>query len=470
MTVTDGVLSLSGQSTIASLDVGEDGVIAATVSANGGTAITVVGDANFADGAQISVHLSDITNAEGVFTVLSAGSLTGAADLAADSALVPFMFDASLAVEGNAINVEVVRKATEDLGLNAAEAAAFDKLYVALEQDEDVAGVFLSIQDADVFQAYVEQALPDHSGGAFEGINLGLRTFNRHFMDPDSPFDPEGKLRIITDFATWNSDKDRDQSAAFDLSGLGFRGGVEYMTDLGAFGVTATWLWNKHRAPFDNDVISDSYEIGAHWRGKFGPVIAFARGGYGKGDHSGTRVFNGGSGDDAFSYTIERDWSSDFVSASGGVSIEGGGQFFFFRPSIMFDYLRLSEDGHTEEGGGDALTLIIEDRESEELAVNGAVTVGADLFGMRARDEGWLRFEVEGGWRELLTSDLGTTIARYGEGEQFALTADPRDSGWFARMRGMGGDGAYRIVGDAGLEEQFGNVGYALRASLRFSW
>lgn len=468
--LTDGVLSLDGQSTIASLDVGEGGIIAATVSGAGGTAITVTGEANFADGAKIRVQLSDISNAEGSFTVLSAGTLTGAADLDADSALVPFLFEASLAVEGNSINVEVARKATEDLGLNTAESIAFDQLYLALEEDEDLAGLFLAIADEDVFQAYVAQTLPDHAGGTFEGINLGLRTFDRHLLDPDSPFDSEGKLRIMADFATWNSEKDREESAALDLSGLGFRGGVEYLTGIGAFGVTASWIWNKHKAPVSNDVISDAYEVGAHWRGHFGPVTAFARGGYGKGDHSGTRTFAGGSGDDAFSYTIARDWSSDFISASGGISIEGGGQFFFFRPSLVLDYLRLSEDGHTETGGGDALTLTIEDRTSKELAVNGGLTVGVDMFGMRARDEGWLRVEAEAGWRELLTSDLGTTIARYGEGEQFELTADPRDSGWFARLRGMGGDGSYRIVGEAGLEEQFGNVGYSLRASLRFNW
>jgi uncharacterized protein with beta-barrel porin domain len=235
--------------------------------------------------------------------------------------------------------------------------------------------------------------------------------------------------------------------------------------------VTGSWVWNKYEnGPFDNSVLSDSYEAGAHWRGKFGPVIGFARVGAGKADFSGSRVFAGGTGTNAANYTITRDWSGDFVTATGGVSIEGGGQFLFFRPSVVIDYLRLKEDGYNEAGGGPALNLTVEDRASKEVGINGAVAVGADLFGMQARDRGWLRIEGEGGWRELLTSDLGVTRARYNTGTQFTLNPEDRDGGWFARARMLGGDGSYKIAGEVGLEEQFGNIGYSLRASIRIGW
>lgn len=472
VTLGAGTLVVSGPTSIASLDVGANGVIGATLGGAAGTstAITVSGGASFGTGSKIRIRLADINSAVGTYTVISAGSLTGASNLAADAALVPFLYKAALAVSGNNVNVAISRKATSELGLNASEAAAFDPLFAALSKDTKVADLFLGINTADVFQAYVAQTLPDHAGGTFEGLSQGLRAFDRHFMDPNSPFDEEGKFRIIADFANWNVEKDRGQSAAFDLSGLGFRGGVEYLTKLGAFGVTGSWLWNKHKnGPFDNSVLSDSYEAGAHWRGKFGPVIAFARAGAGKADFSGSRVFVG-SGTNAANYTITRDWKGDFVTATAGASIEGGGQFFFFRPSVVVDYLRLKEDGYTETGGGNALNLTVEDRASKEVGVNGAVAVGADMWGMQARDRGWLRIEAEGGWRELLTSDLGATRARYNTGAQFTLTSEGRDSGWFARARMLGGDGSYKIAGEVGLEEQFGNIGYSLRASIRLGW
>ena len=468
-----GTLAVTGQTTIASLNVGNNGVIGATLggAAGNSTAITVTGGATFGTGTKIAIRLADINTAVGTYTVISAGSLTGASNLTADSALVPFLYKAALAVSGNNINVAISRKANNELGLNTSEAAAFDGLFAALSKDTKVADLFLGINNAELFQAYVAQTLPDHAGGSFEGLSQGLRAFDRHFMDPNSPFDEEGKFRIIADFANWNVDKDRGQSAAFDLSGLGFRGGVEYLTKLGAFGVTGSWLWNKYKnGPFDNSVLSDSYEAGAHWRGKFGPVITFARVGAGKTDFSGSRVFAGGSGTNAANYTITRDWKGDFVTATGGISVEGGSQFFFFRPSIVIDYLRLKEDGYTEAGGGTALNLTVEDRASKEVGINGAVAVGADLFGMQAQDRGWLRIEGEGGWRELLTSDLGVTRARYNTGTQFTLTPDDRDGGWFARARVLGGDGSYKIAGELGLEEQYGNIGYSLRASIRIGW
>jgi hypothetical protein len=471
--IAGGTFALSGPASIASLDLGANAVIAATVGgpAANATAITVSGAATFGTGSRIRVRIADLTTAIGSHTIIAAGSLSGASNLTADSALVPFLFKAALAVSGNNINLAITRKTTGELGLNASESTAFDPLFAALSRDTKVADLFLGIGTAEVFQAFVAQTLPDHAGGSFEGLSQGLRAFDRHFMDPNSPFDEEGKFRVIADFATWNVDKDRGQSAAFDLNGLGFRGGVEYLTSVGAFGVTGTWLWNKHKnGPIDNTVLSDSYEGGVHWRGKFGPVIGFARVGAGKTDFSGSRLFAGGTGANAVNLTIARDWDGDFITATGGVSIEGGGQFFFFRPSVVVDYLRLKEDGYTETGGGNALNLTVENRASKEVGINGALAVGFDLYGMQARDRGWLRIETEGGWRELLSSDLGATRARFNTGTQFTLNPEGRDGGWFARGRVLGGDGSYKIAGEAGLEERFGNIGYSLRASLRLGW
>jgi hypothetical protein len=471
--VGSGTLQLAGSATIASLEVGENGVIGATVGGASGTntAITVTGNASFGTGTKLRIRLADINAAVGTYTVISAGSLSGANNLTADSALVPFLFKAAVAVTGNTVNVAVTRKATGELGLNASEARAFDPLFAALAKDAKVADLFLNINTAELFQAYVAQTLPDHAGGSFEGISQGLRTLARGFMDPDSPFEQEGKFRIITEFGNWNVDKERGASADFDLGGLGFRAGAEYLTGIGAFGVTGSWLWNKHKSgPGDNSVLSDSYEAGVHWRGRFGPVIGFARVGAGKSDFSGSRVVAGGTGANAFSYTIAREWSGDFVTATGGVAVEGGSQFVFFRPSLVVEYLRLKEDGYTETGGGNALNLTVDARSSKEVALNGSLAVGADLWGMQARDRGWFRLEAEGGWRELLTDDIGATRARYNDGAWFTLDPEGRNSGWFARARALGGDGSYKIAGEVGLEEQFGQIGYSLRASLRFGW
>ncbi|MBB3035434.1 autotransporter outer membrane beta-barrel domain-containing protein [Alteriqipengyuania lutimaris] len=473
VTLDGGTLDLTSPATIASLAVGKSGVVVATLSKDPavGSGLTVTGNASFADGAKLKLRLTDIAKAEGSYTVIEAGSLSGAGDLESDAALVPFMYDAALAVDQAAglVSVDIDRKATDELGLNRAQTSAYDALYSALSEDEDVAGVFLGITEGDAFKAAVAQTLPDHAGGAFDGLSLGMRTFARRLATPQGPFKSDRKLNVVVDFAGWDSSKDEGETAQYDLDGLGFSGGAELTTGLGTLGATATWLWNRHDTLAENSLVSNSYEGAAYWRGTWGAFSGFARGSYSFADFKGARYFDGMNGEDAVSRTIEGEWSGNAASFIGGASLETGSQFFFFRPSVTIDYIRLSEDGYVETGGGDALDLTVEERTSDELAINAGSAVGFDLLGMRRGDDNWLRIEVEGGWREILSGELGATTARFGDGDAFTLTPDARTSGWFARLRGVGGDAFYTIAGELSAEERNEQIGYALRASLRFS-
>ena len=472
--LTGGVLDLDTATTIGSLAVGEDGVIVATIDQTGetGTAITVGGTASFAEGSSLRLRVTDIASAEGTYTVLTAADLTGTANLDTDSKLVPFLYDATLAIDEAAgeIAVDITRKATDELGLNRSQASAFDAFYAALANDDDVAGVFLGITEGDAFGQYVAQILPDHAGGSFEGVSLGMRTFGRKLADPQGPFDPEDKLRVVLDFAGWDSTKDTGETAEYDLDGLGFSGGVEMGTGFGAVGVTGNWLWNRHDSGYENQVISNTYEAAAYWRGKWGGLSGFARGSYGFADFEGSRYFVGENGDDEIERLIDRDWSGNVVSFMGGASFETGSQYLFVRPSVILDYIRLSEDGYTETGGGEALDLTVEDRTSDEMGLNLAVAAGADLLGMGQRDDNWLRIEAEGGWREILSGELGATTASFEGGDSFTLLPEQRASGWFGRLRGMGGDEFYSIGGELSVEERNEEIGYALRATLRFGF
>ena len=467
-----GTLDLASPTTIASLEVGAKGIIVATLSkeAGEGSAITVGGNASFAEGAKLKLRLTDIAAAEGTYTVITAGSLTGADDLVSDNTLVPFMYDAALAIEEAAglVMVDIERKANEDLGLNRAQGAAYDALYTALAEDDDVAGVFLGITDKDLFRATVAQALPDHAGGAFEGLSLGMRTFARRLADGDGPIEATGKLRLTFEGAGWGSSKDEQESAGYDLDGLGFSGGAELLTGIGRVGASASWLWNRYDNGPENTVLSNTYEAALYWRGDWGAFSSFARGSYGFTDFDGSRQFIGMNGEETLARTIERDWSGNVVSLMAGASVEGGSQFFFFRPSVFVDYIRLDENGYDETGGGAALDLSVEDRTSDELGLNLATALGFDLLGMRRGDDLWMRLEAEGGWREILAGELGGTTARFGDGESFTLLPDQSSSGWFARLRGQAGDEFYTVSGEFSVEERNDKIGYGLRASINF--
>ncbi|MFC6621518.1 autotransporter domain-containing protein [Novosphingobium panipatense] len=473
VSVAGGTLDLGKPAAMASLDVGAAGVLVVTLdrAAGAGSAYNVSGDATFAEGAKLAIRLADVSTAEGSYQVLTAGSLSGRDKLAASTDLVPFMFKAELDKDSpaNAIIVDVSRRTVDELGLNRSGAAAYDAVFQQLGQDDKIEDVFLGITNGDAFRAAVGQMLPDHAGGAFEGISLGTRALARQMQDPQGPITSSGRFSTTLNMAIWGSDRKTGQSAAYKLNGYAWSATGEYQTGAGRFGATLSYIDNNHKNGTVSEVKSTGFELAGHWRGKFGPVSGFARGSIGKADFDGERSFFGTTGSTTASRTMNADWDGNFVTAAGGLSIEGGSQFFFFRPGVTVDYVRLKEDGYTETGG-ETLNLTVASRTSDELAVNPSLTVGVDFLGMKARDENWFRVETEGGWREIVSGGIGSTTAHFRDGENFTLEGDSATSGWFARLRAIGGAAGFTMGGELSAEDRHGRVDLAMRASITVGW
>ncbi|MGF7153312.1 autotransporter outer membrane beta-barrel domain-containing protein [Novosphingobium gossypii] len=471
--VSGGVLDINKPASIASLDVGATGTLLVTLdkSAGAGSAYTVAGNAAFAEGSKLAIRLADVATAEGSYQVLSAGSLTGRDKLATNSDLVPFMFKAELdkTAAANTIVVDVSRRTVSELGLNRSGASAYDAVFKQIGKDDKVEQVFLGITNGDAFRAAVGQMLPDHAGGAFEGISLGTRALARQMQDPQGPIIGSSRFSTTINMAIWGSDRKTGQTAAYKLSGYAWSATGEYRTGIGRFGATVAYIDNNHKNGSVSEVKGKAFELAAHWRGKFGPVAAFARGSMGKADFDGTRSFYGVIGSENVTRTMDASWNGDFVTATGGVSVEGGSQFFFFRPGVTVDYVRLKEDGYTETGG-EKLNLTVAGRKSDELAVNPSMTVGVDFLGMKAQDENWFRVETEGGWREIVSGGVGATTAHFEGGQNFTLEGDGATSGWFARLRAIGGSSGFTMGGEVSAEDRHGRVDLALRGSVTIGW
>jgi Autotransporter beta-domain len=94
--------------------------------------------------------------------------------------------------------------------------------------------------------------------------------------------------------------------------------------------------------------------------------------------------------------TASGDWNGHLLAAAAGLSWEFRFGRFSLRPAAGVDYYSLSEEGYAETGGGDAFNLIVDERDSDELA--GTATLAAGLnFGRREEGSSWLRAELEGG-------------------------------------------------------------------------
>lgn len=472
--VNGGTLDVSKPAQIGSLEVGDGGVLIATLNKapGAGSAYDVAGTASFADGSSLSIRIADASTAEGSYQVLTAAAIEGLDDLETATDLVPFMFKAALNEDApaNTIVVDVSRRSVEELGLNRSQATAYGAVFEALSRDQEVEDVFLGITEGNRFREAVGQMLPDHAGGSFEGISLGVRTLARQLQDPASPVVAKGPLTTTVNLAFWGSDKDTGSSAAYDLNGYAWSLTGEYETGLGRFGATLAYLWNRHTNGAQSEVKSGSFEAAAHWRGQWGAFAGFARASIGRADFDSERSFSGSTGTKEVERTIEADWDGDFVTFAAGVSAEGGTRHLFFRPAVSIDYVRLKEDGYGESGGGDALDLDVGSRKSDEFGLNAGLTLGADLSGMGSRDSGWFRVETEGGWREILGGGIGATTARFGSGSSFTLNGEESTSGWFARLRAFGGPAGFVMGGELSAEDRHDHVDLALRGSVTVTW
>jgi uncharacterized protein with beta-barrel porin domain len=474
VTVTGGTFGLTGTGTasIGSLSVGATGALGVTIdtTTNTATRYLVAGNATFVAGSTLAVTLNGLVTTTNNFTVVSAGSITGASNLTASSVTLPYIYKSGIATGGaaNEITISISRKTTGELGLNRSGASAYDAIYTALGTDAKVAGAFLSITDADAFKGAVRSMLPDHAGGAFEAVTSGSRAIGRMLGDGGAPFSDQGKWGYWIEEVAFGRAKSIGNTASYDVNGWGTSGGAEYKTKLGNFGLALGYIHgNDEDNGSDNVVSSDQYEVALYWRGEWAGLRPFARVSAAKVDFVGTRQFSGATGTEAVTRTADAKWGGKLYSATGGASYEGAVGKLTFRPIVSFDYYRLTEDAYTETGGGTAFNLIVDKRESDELAGNASLAVGL-AFG--SKEDGWFHAEVEGGRRQILSGNLGATSAKFVGGQSFTLVPDARTSGWIGRVRASGGSEGFRLGAEVGGEEQQGRAAISLRATLQLGF
>jgi hypothetical protein len=467
--VSGGTFDVSGATTIASLAVTDKGTLGVLLDTGStGTALQVSGNASFGAESKLALRLTSIEQAEGQHVVLTAGSLTGASNLTASQTLLPFLYKGTLSSNATQLIVDVSRKSVSELGLNRSEASAFDAVLDAVVAEQKIEDVFLGITDGDQFRGQLGQMLPEHEGGVFETVTSGSRALSRYLQDPNAPFQDEGKWGYWINQAVWGTSKSVGDTASYDVSGWGIGLGAEIKSDIGNFGGSIAFLSGKDSNGSNaNEVSTSQFEGALHWRLRSKGFMANARVSGAPIKMKGTRIFQAEAGAEDVEETMKGKWDGTLWSASGSLAydiVSDGG--LSIRPMVAVDYYKLKEDGYQETGGGDALDLTVLGRNSDELAVSGTVTVGLD-FGGRDQYDGWTRFEIEGGRRQIVGGTLGATTASFKDGTPFTLVPEDRTSGWVGRLRGIAGNSAFQVAGEVSAEEQQSHIGWAFRASLR---
>ena len=470
VSLNGGTLDLTNAGTVAlsSLDVAGQGAIRVNIDSVAGTNThyDVAGAASFAAGSKLIVNVTDTASAVGDHLVVSAGTLTGGANLGLDATVLPFLYAGTLNSSDTAgeISLNIRRKSANELGLNRSESSAYDAVYAALPEDAGIEDVFLGVTTADDFRSTLQQMLPDHAGGAFETVTQSSRATARFLTDPRPPMVDMGGWGFFLQQVAWGTSTDLVDTAAYDVSGWGASGGAEFGAgDLGAFGVTLSYLLGADAdGTTDNEVNAKQFELAGYWRGEWGGFHAFARASGAMIDFDSVRNFTG----TAVNRETRGGWNGTLWSAGAGISYELRAGRLSVRPLAAVDYYSLKEDGYSETGGGTGFDLIVDERSSDEMAASGTVTLGYDLGGVDP-DGSFFRVELEGGRREVLGGSLGATTAHFEGGEDFVLVPDERSSGWLGRLRLLGGSESFRLGAEVGAEQRDGDPALSARISLR---
>ena len=453
----------AGAVSLGSLNAGAGSILGVTFGPSTNTVYNVAGNASFGAGSKILVTMDRVGITTGSYTIVDAASVTGANNLSVGN--VPFLFNSSVTSDAAAgtVSLDLQRKGASELGLNASETAIFDAALAAADSDQSVAGTFLSATDSKGIRDTLQQLLPDHAGGAFETATKGSRLAAQILSDPR----PLSGLWLQQ--VGWGSAKSIGSTSSYDLTGWGASAG--YDIPLGSFasvGLTAAYLWGKDGVR-SNELISSHYEGGAYIRGGSGPFHAWARATFGTINFDSRRNFSGIVGGETISRTAKGSWKGTIYSGTAGLSYELRTGRLSIRPNASVEYYKLKEDGYTETGGGDAIDLTVRSRNSNEAAANALLSVGYDFMGLDP-DSAWLRLELEGGRRQILSGSLGKTVASFGTGTPFTLTPEDRTSGWRGGIRLLGGGPTTSFTVEANAEQQQGDLSIGARASIIFAF
>ena len=457
----------TGTVNLGSLTTGAGATIGVTLNqgTNAFTAYNVAGTADFGAGTNVDVTLLSLGGVTGTYRIIQAGTLTGAANLTTSVDSLPFLFASSLntATPGE-VSLTISQKSAAELGLNLSEGGILSAVIASADADASVANIFLGAEDSETLRSALQQMLPEHAGGAFESITRGSRLAADILGESRPSLQDVGGWGMWLQQVAFGNSKSIGDTSSYDLTGWGAAAGFERnLGKAGALGISLSYLTGKDNSG-NNSMMTGLYEGGLYWRGGVGALRGFARATLGYADFDGHRMLIA----DGVTRENEASWSGTLYSMVAGASYEARFGKFMVKPSARIEHFNLSEKSYQEEGGGAAFDLAVQSRKSKETAAVGLVSVGYDFMSIEP-GEAWLRLELEGGRRQILSGKLGATTASYANGQPFTLTPEERTSGWRAALRLSGGGPSLALGAEINGEEQQGRASIGGRFGIQFA-
>ncbi len=465
-------------STVGALNVASGAALRVYIDGATGTASKLVAtSATFASGAKLSLAVNSLSNIAQTtpYTVLTAATLTGASTLNTSSLNLPVLFNGAVTADANNVYLAITRATPAQLGLTAAQTAAYTAILNNAASNTNIQSSLLAIYDTPTLRGQFNQLLPDYAGGNFDVVTRAARIADKHF-------DNDSTLFSISDSAAWlepiifRGTRTYGATPGFKSSGGGVSLGYEKVTGLGNIGVSLAILSGTAKTGTYQSVKTSELALGLFWRKSAGPFYIWAGGNIAKETFKSTRTFSGqyttAATTSASATTTNvansaagkwKGWSAAF---NGGVSYTVPlGEHFSLRPRAVLEYDRLKENGYSETGDKPIILTVL-GRTSSQTTATGTLTA-AWSAGPSSHEGRPFTVELEGGRRTWLSGNLGTTSASFATGDAFSITGDHLPSAWVGGLNILQGglDYTWRVGVDAERGADKG-VAYGVRASL----
>jgi hypothetical protein len=390
------------------------------------------GVATLATGARIGVSLDALQTApSATYVFIQTSGAPGALNVgqlpSAQLSNSPFLYTATVSVNGGDLDVTLALKNAKELGLNASGSAAFNAVFQALEHNSAVAGAIIAPTTQYGFLQLYNQLLPDQGIGTFESLEAATEKIaNLTEQTPDAGTRIAGGSAWLQEVNQTIKRNDGETLGSTDKA-FGLVGGYEKMGAAGgALGVSVAYLNIADvgtSEPVNAHTISNIAEVGAYYRRAWGGLRFSVRGGAGYAWFNEDRMFV----TTGVSETSTGRWNGYFADAHAGAQWEGHIGRFYVRPEASFDYLYLNEDSHSLGGAGPGFDLTIDQRQSERGVASGLIT-----FGTQYGHDTWFRPEIYGGYRQVMFGDIANTVAQFtgAGGLPFIMSSGDVNGGW----------------------------------------
>ena len=438
--VNNGTLSDTNPNTLTakSINVGSGGLLlVAADPANGSnTKFITSGASVFAPGAGLGLTLLSVPQAlQQSFVVLQTapgGTLSAGPFASGPLANAPYLFSATPAYlpigtqGGGELTLTVTEKTAAQLGFDRAESQALNAILAASPGNPGIEAALLTPTTQSGLKSAYDQLLPSQGQGLFDAIDAASQAIsNFTSTNPDNGQRVAGTSLWLQE-VNENVQREGVNSPASYTKLVGLVAGVEHMgPGGGAVGATLSFMSANElpqAAQVGSGLNGQIVEASLYYRRAVGDLTFSARGGVGAIFFSDQRAFI----NNATNLLAHSAW--DALLYEGHVSVAYEHRIlgdFYARPELAMDYLGLNEAGYSESGGGPGFDLSVAGRNSNRMTGTAELTLGRE-WGKDA----WLRSEITFGYIDVISGNVGDTVANFAGGNPFSLSPDGTQGGW----------------------------------------